>query len=238
MPEIRKQLVKRAKKKTAEPIEISLCFLAIGLAGMALKKSDPIEYLLEDKNYNLTEKRIDSLNRKIAGNEKEILIEDTVKNARRNGRIFYLCSSHDDCASDHKDYQGKIYVDEKAQPTPEEWEYIKQNMIQSFQWVTFRPVWMTTRPHCRHYFKALKSEDVLSHSVAQLTRNHRMHHKGGKYEMQTVRYKTGEETLKAYEERLRYHQYLYSQYKTETLRKLIQKDKLLIQKWRTYLQRL
>lgn len=236
MPEIRKKLIKRAKNKKAEPIEIKLCFVGIALAGMALKKANPVEFLLEDKNYNRTEKVIDSLNREIAGNEKEKLIKDTVKEARREDRIFYLCSSHDDCATDHKDYQGKIYVDEKAVPTLEEFRYIVQNKIQSFQWVTFRPVWMTTRPHCRHYFKALKSEDVLSHSVAQLTKNHRMHHKSGKYEIQTVRYKTGEETLKAYEERLRYHEYLYSQYKTETLRKLIAKDKLLIQKWKVYLR--
>ena len=215
-----------------------MCLLGITLAAQALRHPDPVEFLLEDKNYNRTEKTIDSLNREIAGREKEQLIKETVKDARREGNIFYLCSSHDDCASDHKDYQGKIYVDEKAQPTPQEWEYIKQNQIQSFQWVTFRPVWMTTRPHCRHYFKSLKSEDVLSHSLSQLIKNHRMHHKGGKYEMQTVRYKTGEETLKAYMERLKYHRYLYAQYKTETLKKLINKDKLLISRWESYLIRL
>ena len=238
MPEIRKKLIKRSKKKNAEPIEIKLCFLGITLAGMALRKPNPVEFLLEDKNYNRTEKVIDSLNREITGKEKEKLLDNTVKEARREGNIFYLCSSHDDCAKDHKDYQGKIYVDEKAVPTLEEFRYIVQNKIQSFQWVTFRPVWMTTRPHCRHYFKALKSEDVLSHSVAQLTKNHRMHHKTGKYEMQTIRYKTGEETLKAYKERLKYHEYLYAQYKTETLKKLIQKDKFLIKKWEDYLKRL
>ena len=238
LPEIRKQLVKRAKRKQAEPIEIKLCFLGISLAAQALRKQDPVEFLLEDKNYNLTETTIDKLNREITGKEKEKVIKDTVKDARRAGNIFYLCSKHDDCAEDHKDYQGKIYVDEKAQPTPQEWEYIKQNGIQSFQWVTFRPVWMTTRPHCRHYFKSLKTEDVLNHSVSQLIRNHRMHHKEGKYEMQTIRYKTGKETLRAYEERLRYHEYLYAIHKTETLRKLISKDKMLIKKWRDYLKTL
>lgn len=236
LPTMRKKIIQEAKK---HPEEKKLYMFGLSLAVMMhrRKPADPIEYMQDHKVFDNSTKIANEINREITGYEKENLIDDEMKEARKNHKIFYLVSSHDDCAEDHIDYQGKIYFDNKMTPTKDEEEYIIKNKIQSIQWVTFRPVWMVTRPHCRHYFKALKTDDVLSHSVRQLIRNHRMHHKTGKYEMQTIREKTAEETLKAYRERLAYHQYLYSIHKTETLRKLIEKDKLLIKKWEEYLRK-
>jgi len=239
------------KKKQGVIISNMLPAFAIGLANKIvnhmpkyakMNADTRAEYffdvLKKENSFDKTSKIINEEIRRESGKKKEQLIQGVIKEARKQKKIFYICSSHDDCASDHKDYQGQIYVDESWDRTNAEIaDYVILNNIKTFQWITFRPVWMTTRPYCRHYFKALDTEDVLSHSVSQLTKNHRMHHKSGKYEMQTIRYKTGQETLQAYRERLRYHEYLYGVYKTETLRKLISKDKLLINKWMDFLKK-
>ena len=92
--------------------------------------------------------------------------------------IFYLCSWHKDCAADHKDYQGKIYVSE-------DWEercldgdqgkiraYIKNHNCITVQEVIGDPVYMITRPNCRHYFISVSVDEVLHSSVKKLLKQH------------------------------------------------------------------
>ena len=239
------------QKKQGVVIDNVLFAFAIRLASKTINrmpkyakesKESRAEYFLDSlKKENVFDKTNKIINKEVedlSALAKDIVIQETIKTARKEDKVFYLCSKHDDCASDHLDYQGKIYVDENFDKRNADIvNYVIMNNIHTVQWVMYRPVWMVTRPHCRHYFKALKTEDVLTKSVDKLIRDNRMHHKTGKYEMQTIRYKTGEETLKAYEERLRYHEYLYAVHKTETLRKLIKKDKLLIAKWKDYLKK-
>lgn len=83
------------------------------------------------------------------------------------GVIFYITSFYGDCAPDHAEYQGKIYVDK-------EWEslapkdrldeirnYIQSNDIKTVQAITENKPFLTTRPNCRHYFQYIDIDSVL-----------------------------------------------------------------------------
>lgn len=171
-----------------------------------------------------------------------------------NPRVFYLASSHNDCAEDHKDYQGKIYIDEKWRDLIKSKEirdkissYVNQHNVKTFQWVIGKPVWFITRPNCRHYVKSLTTEDVLGHSVEALTRNHKLHTKVGKKITKTIAHplypqwykkENIEEIIRKYEERLEYHQSLWAVKKSQPIKRAIEKDKLLIKKWKEVLQSL
>ncbi len=83
------------------------------------------------------------------------------------GVIFYVTSYYGDCAKDHADYQGKIYYDKdwKANAPKDRAEeienYIASNKLMSVQEVTGAPVYLTSRPNCRHYFQAVDIDSVL-----------------------------------------------------------------------------
>lgn len=169
-----------------------------------------------------------------------------------NPRVFYLASSHNDCAKDHIDYQGKIYIDEKWKDLVKSKEirdeiqkYVNIHNIKTFQWVIGKPVWFITRPNCRHYMKALTTEDVLGHSVDALTRKHKLHTKIGKEITKTIKHPTNKEwykeenvidIIKKYKERLEYHESLWEVKKSQPIKRAIEKDKLLIEKWEKVLQ--
>lgn len=171
-------------------------------------------------------------------------------------KVFYLCSKHDDCAEDHEAYQGKIYYDHF-------WKrYIKSQYardliakqislygMQEYQKVLSRPVWLITRPNCRHYFKQISSNDLLDNpSLENLLEESGMHHEVGlRGESQTLRHPTNKQwytrenvsaIIKKYRERLAYHEKLYAKRPNDQLKNLIFKDKTLIRKWERYLKRL
>lgn len=114
------------------------------------------------------------------GTDIELHEKDVYLDRLLSDGIFYLCSAHKDCAKDHLDFQGKIYVSE-------DWEarcldgdqariraYIKNHKIQTIEWVVGDPVYMTTRPNCRHYFIKMDVEEVLSNSVNKMLKQHHM----------------------------------------------------------------
>lgn len=91
---------------------------------------------------------------------------------RSEGQVFWLCSWHDDCAEDHKDWQGKIYVDRfwRSMIVSESVRsrvaaYIRNHDTMSVQDIMRGPVYMTTRPYCRHRFIPVDIDEVLSGSV-------------------------------------------------------------------------
>lgn len=166
--------------------------------------------------------------------EKDKILADVIKKGRKDKKIFYLASSHNDCAADHEAFQGKLYVDNQWwQLTHDEdvRDYIRSHNIKTMQWVTGRPVWFLTRPHCRHYFVQLSIDDVLGHSLESLKKKNHTHTKIGDREYQT----DAKMTLEKYEERLRLLKSLYSVYKTDKLRNQILKTEILIKKWKKYL---
>lgn len=183
-----------------------------------------------DKEFAKTTKRINQeINRQEDKRKQEIL-------EKSSGGAYYLASSHRDSASDHKDYQGKLYVDENYKPQSAE-EKAFASKLKTLQWVTGKPVWFVTRPHCRHFFKQLTWEQVKGRSLETLIRNHKMNRNIGNRVLGTVREQTGEATLRAYRERYKFHEYLYKVSRSENIKRAMQKDKFLIEKWRKYLER-
>lgn len=95
--------------------------------------------------------------------------------------IFYLCSSHTDCAKDHLDYQGKMYVstDWRSRCADEATKnrvraYIRNHKCKTIEEIVGAPVYMTTRPNCRHYFIRMEVEEVMHNSINKLLREHKM----------------------------------------------------------------
>ena len=172
----------------------------------------------------------------------------------RNDKIFFLISKHDDCAIDHEDFQGRLYVNAywKNSVKSETWrktisDFISKNNIQTFQWVIKAPVWMITRPNCRHYYKLITINDALNNSVKNLINKNNLHSVIGSSDKQTIYHSTNkkwytreniENIIQKYKERLAYHEELYKQSKNEELKNDIVKDKLMIKKWTDYLQKI
>lgn len=113
-----------------------------------------------------------------------------ISTGQENGIIFYITSFYGDCAPDHAEYQGKIYVDEKWESMApkdrldEIRDYINSNKLLTVQEVTQNPPFLTTRPNCRHYFQYIDIDSVLGaktkDDVNQL-RQERDLNSGGKY---------------------------------------------------------
>ena len=84
--------------------------------------------------------------------------------------IFFVCSQHSSPAPDHADYQGRVYVDRfwRQKVTGELYysvqSYVKNRQIMTVQEVMGAPVYMTTRPYCKHYFIPVDTNTVLHQS--------------------------------------------------------------------------
>lgn len=187
---------------------------------------------------------------------KNELIEEEIKHNRALPipRVFYLCSTHSDCAQDHLLWQGRFYIDEKWRDLVKNdlvkkdiAKYIVKNNVKTYQWVIGKPVWLITRPNCRHYFKAIDTLEVLAKDVNTITRNHKLHTKEGKKETKTIKHPINQEwykrenvedIIKKYEERLEYHLSMWNVKKSQPIKRAIEKDRLLIKKWKEYLSKM
>lgn len=116
--------------------------------------------------------------------------KNMISSGQASGVIFYITSFYGDCAPDHADYQGKIYVDknwESMAPKDRLEEiknYIASNKVLTVQEVTENKPFLTTRPNCRHYFQYIDIDSVLGaktpDDVSKL-RDERNLNFGGKY---------------------------------------------------------
>lgn len=191
---------------------------------------------------------------------KDDAIVNDIEHNRKldNPKIFYLSSQHKDCAKDHINLQGKIYIDaewgkyvgEELKPAVR--EYIAEHNVITMQEVTSRPYWLITRPHCRHYLKAIDTKQVLNKSIKKLLRKYNMKRKiGDRQYLQTMdsgvgsmqrkligEYRNAQLMVDKYNERLNTHQKLYNIHSTPILQDAINKDKMLINKWRKYMKEL
>ena len=186
---------------------------------------------------------------------KDKVIKDNINKNRNleNPKIFYLASSHKDSATDHKDYQGRIYVDEKWKNVIKDDDlkekikkYIDIHNVKTIQWVVGSPVWFITRPNCRHYFKILSTEEVLKNSRTNLLKQYKMETAIGRRQyLQTIKHSTSkkwyDEVRNAelvrdkYKERLKLHQDMYKVNPNPIIRNAIIKDNALIYKWNKYI---
>lgn len=168
-----------------------------------------------------------------------------------DNKVFYLISQHADSADDHKGYQGKVYIDEnwKRYAPTEEHEEIdalrRQYRMTTFQKIIGRPVWMITRPNCRHYFTRIAAKDITGKSYKQIVQDKDMFlQEGNRPRMQTYRHPTKREwytrqnaqmMVDKYKDRLKIHRDLYAIDRNEFIARAIKKDKLLIKKWESML---
>ena len=83
--------------------------------------------------------------------------------------IFYICDFFADCADDHKDFQGKVYYDERWESwgvnNPELIKAkIKEQKMLSFQHVRDNEPYLTTRPNCRTRLNTISITAVMNKS--------------------------------------------------------------------------
>ncbi len=164
-----------------------------------------------------------------AEKEKQGAIDDFMDASRLKGEWFYLASSHNDCAEDHKPYQGRLYVDKEA--PKEAIDYAHDRGLYTVQWVMGAPAWFITRPHCRHYFVSLSLEQVKGKTLKKLKRKYKTHTKVGNKDFQTP----AKAAVEEYEDRLKLLRALYAQYPTDKLKAEILKAEMLVKKWKKLL---
>lgn len=93
--------------------------------------------------------------------------QNLINSGHEAGVVFYITSFYGDCAKDHAEYQGKIYYDADWKDNApkdrieEIQNYIDSKNLRSVQEVMDAPVYLTTRPNCRHYFTAIDIDTVL-----------------------------------------------------------------------------
>lgn len=174
-----------------------------------------------------TEKLINQTTQREAEREKDTIIRDFVDSNRQDGRWFYLASSHNDCAVDHKPYQGRMYVDERAPESA--MAYARSRNMMTVQWVMGPPAWFITRPNCRHYFVALTEREVRDKSVRRLQRKHHTHRREGDREFQTP----ARMAVEKYRRRIRTLRAMYREHPDPKIRDMILKSEMLLRKWVT-----
>ena len=113
--------------------------------------------------------------------------ESYLKNIMSDG-IFYLCSKHDRCACGHEEYQGKIFVsaDWMARSTASTdstdstgytaaiKSYIRNHKCLTIEEAVDSPIYLVTRPNCRHFFRKLDVDEVLHNSANKLLKQYNM----------------------------------------------------------------
>lgn len=199
-----------------------LNFIAVGV--LRRKPADFVEYISKKEINHKVIKTINTTIRVIESKHKKEILDDLINENREKGIHFYIASKHDDSASDHVDYQGKIYVDKNAKLTDADREYLRNHKVMSIQAVTNKPIWFVTRPYCRHYFKPVETEKLLSGNY------YVPHTPVGDYKLQTK--PTAQVSLDYYRDRLKLYENLMKVHPTDDLQKRIYKTKVLIAKWK------
>lgn len=228
--------------------------VAIGVASLLLFADEIIKFWQKQQVFTNTNKIINERVRQQETRDKKDAIESFIKVCRSKKEIFFLSSDHDDCAEDHKAYQRKLYIDGAWRKDITFYhnvkairQFINERNIKTFQWVTHKPVWLITRPNCRHYFISLTWGEVKNHTINELVNKYNTHSSVGERKYQPIWHPANQEwytrenveaIIDKYRERLTYHMSLYKQVKNDELKKLINKDKLLLKKWEKLLTEL
>lgn len=108
---------------------------------------------------------------------------DKVKALRaqlREGEIFYLVSKHNMSGKDHAEWQGKIYVNRYWRSLLENDRalcekvsaYVKNRNIKTVQEIVHEPVYMITRPYCRHNIVTVPVDVVLNNGIKAVLREY------------------------------------------------------------------
>lgn len=150
---------------------------------------------------------------------------------KQTKQVFYLCNVFTDSADDHAKYQGKMYYDDRwktfiAKKAQERIQgVINQKKMKSVQWVKDEPVYLTTRPNCRHRLTPI-SLDQATQSSAKVLKDLKLTRKTYKSDnykaLQKQRY--NERMIRKYKARAE---------KNEKLGYSTKKDKALVRQWQS-----
>lgn len=129
------------------------------------------------KNYSSSINKIEE--HKNARERKLNLIQNMRLNRARGG-VFYMSSTHSNPAKDHADWQGRIFVDRywkmtlEGQPDVQKKvaAYIRNHDVITVQEVCGEPVYLITRPYCKHFMIELDTDEVLGNSVNKIQKDH------------------------------------------------------------------
>lgn len=172
------RLYETAYKTAVSPVEVTVTE-RVGTGGRSLPPKKEVDFARPSNCKDLVQ-TLGKIERRTSSRKQKLQIKDTIARARsvgsdQSGRlpmIFYACSSHSKPAKDHADYQGKIYVDrywrKYCTGMMPEWliaaveDFIQKNEIISIQKIMGPPVWLCTRPFCRHILYPINTLTVLT----------------------------------------------------------------------------
>lgn len=233
---------KRIKEKKLYPVEIA-AFLVLNTNLFAFnelnKKINELARRNEEKRKNDFLFSFFSRDYEYSNIEKRrkkdpFYFKSEKRKEKNDNLIFFLCSFHEDSASDHEDYQGKIYIDKnwrkkiKVKEQVSQIElYIYYNDPLSIQSVCFSSPYLITRPNCRHFIKAIDTNRVLTQNVGNILLAEKMYFKEGKIEEKNRR-----NELENYIDRESYHKKICEVSDNELTRKALKKDRYLIYKFK------
>jgi len=157
------------------------------------------------------------------------------------GIVFYLYNSMQDCAKDHQDYQGQYYYDArwesfdlKKDVKDKIAEHISSKNMMSVQEVEGAPIYLGTRPNCRHKKISVSIEQVLGTSAEKLENELGISYgyfKKDKY-IATAEHRKNERNIREYRDRMNQYKELAKQDPTNQNYKLeIVRNRKLIKKW-------
>ena len=173
-------------------------------------------------------------------NEAINRMESTASNM---GIIFFLASEHADCADDHADYQGKIYIHANWQSIITDGElknqvndFVSRKGIKTLQWVKGPPVYFNTRPNCRHFFIPITIKQALG-NIAELKEEVKISR--GTYKQENYkdlkRQREIERKIRLYKDRMNHNQVIYNEITDENIKQKlafeIKKDKFYMKAW-------
>lgn len=159
------------------------------------KNRNPIDVVYNNgRRYNMRSYIEMSVRTTIQNTATDYLVES----AGEMGIIFHLCNSYQDCAPDHADFQGRVYVvkgwegkiqDEDLRDKVRQFiqtnniKYLEDIVDGTEQWYNpkskkYQGVYLTTRPNCRHFFRAVTIEEALNYK--QTLKDQKM--ENGKYD--------------------------------------------------------
>lgn len=171
-------------------------------------------------------------------------------------QCFALCSRHGDCAEDHKEWQGRLYYDKfwkRNFPEKEAREaigsFIEAHGLIPWQAITNRPVWLITRPNCRHWLQPISAKEALEANgdFEAIFKAYGLDAEAGpRGSLQTIKHPINEGwytkgnvegIILRYREREKALAAMKAKASCPTLEADLRKTRFLIAKWRGYLKR-
>jgi hypothetical protein len=153
------------------------------------------------------------------------------------GVVFYACNVYQDCADDHKDFQGKVYYDKRYLTMGFDEETIRaiERAIRQRQMLAVQDVrdgkpYLTTRPNCRHNLTAITLEQAMDERIVQKLGLVRGSYRDDKYAA-TQEQRYNERQIRAYKSRLEQNQMMYAKSPSDSLASQIARDKVLVRQW-------